>query len=55
VCLFQTLPCRSECKIRRPVTLQISQQNLCAVRQCIKKFRDWPPGARTANGTGLCH
>jgi hypothetical protein len=22
---------------------------------CIRKFLDWPPGARTANGTALCH
>jgi hypothetical protein len=22
---------------------------------CIQKFPDWPPGARTANGTALCH
>jgi len=22
---------------------------------CIQKFPDWPPGARTANGTVLCH
>jgi len=22
---------------------------------CIQKFQDWPPGAKTANGTGLCH
>jgi hypothetical protein len=22
---------------------------------CIQKFPDWPPGARTANGTDLCH
>jgi hypothetical protein len=22
---------------------------------CIQKFPDWPPGARTANGTTLCH
>jgi hypothetical protein len=21
----------------------------------IQKFPDWPPGARTANGTALCH
>jgi hypothetical protein len=26
-----------------------------AVRGCIQKFPDWPPGARTANGTTLCH
>jgi hypothetical protein len=25
------------------------------VRRCIQKFPDWPPGARTANGTALCH
>jgi len=24
------------------------------VRGCIQKFPDWPPGARTANGTTLC-
>jgi hypothetical protein len=24
-------------------------------RGCIQKFPDWPPGARTANGTVLCH
>jgi len=25
------------------------------IRRCIQKFPDWPPGARTANGTVLCH
>jgi hypothetical protein len=25
------------------------------VHGCIQKFPDWPPGARTANGTALCH
>jgi hypothetical protein len=25
------------------------------IRECIQKFRDWPPGARTVNGTALCH
>jgi hypothetical protein len=25
------------------------------LRVCIQKFPDWPPGARTANGTALCH
>jgi hypothetical protein len=25
------------------------------VWRCIQKFPDWPPGARTANGTALCH
>jgi hypothetical protein len=26
-----------------------------AIRGCIQKFPDWPPGARTANGTAPCH
>jgi hypothetical protein len=25
------------------------------IRGCIQKFQDWPPGARTANGTAFCH
>jgi hypothetical protein len=25
------------------------------IRGCIQKFPNWPPGARTANGTALCH
>jgi hypothetical protein len=25
------------------------------MRGCIQKFPDWPPGARAANGTALCH
>jgi hypothetical protein len=25
------------------------------IQVCIEKFPDWPPGARTANGTALCH
>jgi hypothetical protein len=25
------------------------------IRGCIQKFPDWTPGARTANGTALCH
>jgi hypothetical protein len=29
--------------------------SLRIVRGCIQKFPDWPPGARTANGTALCH
>jgi hypothetical protein len=40
----------------------VSVSNLCRksdypdwARGCIQKFSDWPPGARTANGTALCH
>jgi hypothetical protein len=25
------------------------------LRGCTQKFWDWPPGARTTNGTVLCH
>jgi hypothetical protein len=25
------------------------------VRGCIRKFPDWPPGVRNANGTAACH
>jgi hypothetical protein len=25
------------------------------IRGCIQKFPDWQPGARTADGTALCH
>jgi hypothetical protein len=25
------------------------------IRGCMQKFPDWPPGARTANDTALCH
>jgi len=26
-----------------------------SISECIQKFPYWPPGARTANGTALCH
>jgi hypothetical protein len=32
-----------------------STKEMNIVRGCIQKFPDWPPGARTANGTALCH
>jgi uncharacterized phage protein gp47/JayE len=28
---------------------------LASIEGFIQKFPDWPPGARTANGTALCH
>jgi hypothetical protein len=33
---------------------RINQHGLL-IRGCIEKFPNWPPGARTANGTALCH
>jgi len=32
-----------------------TMKNISRVRRCIQKFPDWPPGARTANDTVLCH
>jgi len=37
-----------------------SDQHNCGISHyhiqgCIQKFLDWPLGARTANGTALCH
>jgi hypothetical protein len=37
------------------LTLQFTPSLLHEIRGCIQKFPDWPPGARTANGTALCH
>jgi hypothetical protein len=28
---------------------------ILTIRVCVQKFPDWPPGARTANDTALCH
>jgi hypothetical protein len=35
--------------------LAISVSEVERIRRCIQKFPDWPPGARTANCTALCH
>jgi hypothetical protein len=34
-----------------------SNKNIFIIRQLerYEKFPDWPPGARTTNGTALCH
>jgi hypothetical protein len=34
---------------------QINNSSFQCLQRCIQKFQDWPPGARTANGTALCH
>jgi hypothetical protein len=38
-------------------TASISAMGLTQLplRECIQKFPDWAPGAKTANGTALCH
>jgi hypothetical protein len=43
-----------------PIKIHIQGINKTAIsrahiRGCIQKFPDWPPGARPANGTALCH
>jgi hypothetical protein len=35
--------------------LKIPSERGRQIRGCIQKFPDWPPGARTANDTALCH
>jgi hypothetical protein len=30
-------------------------EGITATRECIQRFPDWPPRARTVNGTALCH
>jgi hypothetical protein len=39
------------------ISLERTAETFCMshVRGCIQKFPDWPPGARIANGTALCH
>jgi hypothetical protein len=37
------------------ITKGLCRKVLFTIGGCIQKFPDWPPGARTANGTALCH
>jgi len=39
-------------KITERISIKFS---ITELRECIQKFPDWPPGARTAYGTALCH
>jgi hypothetical protein len=32
-----------------------SNFHFTTIQEFIQKFQDWQPGARTANGTALCH
>jgi hypothetical protein len=42
-------------KMRRSWGMLYMKRVNIRIRECIQKFPDWPPGARTANGTALCH
>jgi len=35
--------------------LYLPHTHIHTLRGCLQKFPDWPLGARTANGTALCH
>jgi hypothetical protein len=56
-------PFSSDCGIRSATTSLVCMKSLklitvmclALVRECMQKFPDWPPGARTASGTALCH
>jgi hypothetical protein len=39
----------------KPERKKKSRSGYLRVRDCIQHFPDWPPGARTSNGTALCH
>jgi hypothetical protein len=47
LCIFMTYSTSCCCHYKHKDTWN--------VRVCIQNFPDWPPGARTANGTALCH
>jgi len=34
---------------------KMKTERVIKLRGYIQKFPDWPPGARTANGTAVCH
>jgi len=40
---------------KKPLHKHKWQAGLGQIWGCIEKFPDWPPGARTANDTALCH
>jgi hypothetical protein len=40
---------------RAPLPCDRREHSCICIGGCIQKFPDWPPGARTANGTALCH
>jgi len=40
---------------RNATSTQLNEFNSYEIRGCIQKISDWPSGARTANGTALCH
>jgi hypothetical protein len=46
-----------QCNIEGHNAKRIALPNteLIFILRCIQKFPDWPSGARTANGTALCH
>jgi hypothetical protein len=44
------------CYILYNVCIKLSEsEEVASIGGCIQKFPDWPPRARTASGTTLCH
>jgi hypothetical protein len=56
-CNFMRFTCFVALELRNieRIALLSSLLRLTHLRGCIQKFPDWPLGARTANGTALCH
>jgi len=40
---------------RKEPSMFTTNKSAAFIRGCIQKFPDWPPVARTANGTALCY
>jgi hypothetical protein len=55
VYLLLCILCRIKTVTNCPYVSNSPRVCLAHIRGCIKKFPDWPLGARTANGTALCH
>jgi hypothetical protein len=65
VVIWVMTPCIGVIGYQRPAWSCCHHLNRChnpedhdmniSIRECIHKFLDWPPGARIANGTALCH
>jgi hypothetical protein len=56
ICTLPLTPLRTRgqlCKLFK--ALRENGKCLSRIRVCTQKFPDWPPGARTANSTALCH
>jgi hypothetical protein len=55
VCILLHAICNHDFRIIAALHTPIGLVNKNYVGGCVQHFPDWPPRARTANGTALCH